>query len=313
MLLAELEPKDLVLVLISGGGSALLEIPKPGINLQHLRQVNQSLLRCGAPIEETNVVRKAMSLSKAGGLARLADPARVVALILSDVIGDRLEAIASGPTVLERVDPMEAIQILKTYDLWDGLPNAVRQALGPSPPDSSPLREPINILVGSNRMLVEAAIERAIELGFNPANVSYSLTGEAREVGEAVAHELLEMKPGGCLIQGGETTVTIQGDGLGGRNQELALAAAVRLAGAHNLALLSAASDGVDGPTDAAGAWVDGNVIVEARAAGLDAAAHLQENDSYTFFNRFDRLIKTGPTGTNVNDLVVGLKYTSDG
>jgi glycerate-2-kinase len=162
-------------------------------------------------------------------------------------------------------------------------------------------------------MLVEAAVKRAVELGFEPISVGSSLTGEARQVGEAVAQEMIAMQPGGCLIQGGETTVTIRGDGRGGRNQELALAAAIGLNGAHNLALLSAASDGVDGPTDAAGAWVDGHTIAKAEAAGLDAAAFLEQNDSYTFFSRLDALIKPGLTGTNVNDLVVGLKYTNGG
>jgi hydroxypyruvate reductase len=312
-LLHDLQSKDIVLALISGGGSALLEMPRPGISLQDLQQINQSLLRSGAPIEKVNVVRKAMSLSKAGGLARLAAPAQVVGLILSDVIGNPLEAIASGPTVLEQLDLSTAIQILQKYDLWDSLPGGVRQAFNQSSSTLTPAPQPINILIGSNHMLVEAAVKRAVELGFEPISVGSSLTGEARQVGEAVAQEMIAMQPGGCLIQGGETTVTIRGDGRGGRNQELALAAAIGLNGAHNLALLSAASDGVDGPTDAAGAWVDGHTIAKAEAAGLDAAAFLEQNDSYTFFSRLDALIKPGLTGTNVNDLVVGLKYTSGG
>lgn len=312
-LLSDLEPRDVVLALISGGGSALLEIPRPGISLEDLRQVTLSLLRSGAPIEEINLVRKAMSLSKAGGLARLADPAQVIAFIMSDVVGNRLEAVASGPTVFESIEPPAAIEILRAYRLWDGLPNPVCQAFDRSTSSYSPAREPTNILIGSNHMLVEAAVERAVELGFDPVSVSDNLTGEARKVGETIAEEMLTLVPGVCLIQGGETTVTIRGDGKGGRNQELALAAAMRLAGAGNAALLSAASDGVDGPTDAAGAWVDGSTISRARAAGLNASEYLDQNNSYPFFDNLGSLIRTGPTGTNVNDLVIGLKYNNGG
>jgi glycerate-2-kinase len=281
------------------------------LGLDDLQSITHSLLRSGAPIEHVNNVRTALSQSKGGGLVRMAAPAQVVGLILSDVVGNSLEAIASGPTVTGALDPDRPRQLLKQHQLWDSLPQSIHQAIKthPEPLPESP--SPINIIIGSNRLLVKAAQEKARELSFDPFHVGHDLIGEAREAGETIAQKLLECPPGGCLILGGETTVTVLGEGMGGRNQELALAAAIKLEGNHQAALLSAASDGVDGPTDAAGGWVDGGTIQDAKALGMDTKQALDENDSHTLLNRLGRLIKTGPTGTNVNDLVIGLKYTN--
>jgi glycerate 2-kinase len=213
--------------------------------------------------------------------------------------------------VTRPVDSEMPRSLLMKYKLWDSLPPSIQQAIATHPDPVSDVTSPINIIIGSNRNLVEAAKEKACELGFEPQFVTQDLIGEARQAGAAIAQKLLECPPGGCLIQGGETTVTVRGDGKGGRNQELALAAALKLAGAGQVALLSAASDGVDGPTDAAGGWVDGGTIQDADALALDAANCLEENNSYLLLDRVGRLIKVGPTGTNVNDLVVGLKYHS--
>jgi glycerate-2-kinase len=202
-------------------------------------------------------------------------------------------------------------RLLRAYSLWKTLPPSIQKAIesssGPSP-DSPP---PINLIIGSNQILVEAAKEKASELGFDPQLASLALTGEAREAGTMIAQKLLECPPGGCVIMGGETTVTIHGEGRGGRNQELALAASLKMDGVDQVALISAASDGVDGPTDAAGGWVDGSTVREAKALDLDVASSLEDNNSYPLLDRLGRLVKVGPTGTNVNDLVVGLKYSN--
>jgi hydroxypyruvate reductase len=289
----------------------MLELPKPGLCLDELQSITHSLLRSGAPIEHVNTVRTALSQSKGGGLVRMAAPAQVVGLILSDVVGNSLEAIASGPTVTGALDAVRPRQLLKKHQLWESLPRSIRQAINTHPEPLPENPAPINIIIGSNRLLVEAAQEKASELGFDPYHVVHDLVGEAREAGETIARELLECPPECCLILGGETTVRVLGEGIGGRNQELALAAAIKLDGNPRAALLSAASDGIDGPTDAAGGWVDGGAIQDAKALGIDTKQALDENDSHTLLNHLGRLIKTGPTGTNVNDLVVGLKYTN--
>ena len=309
--LAGLAVQDLVLVLISGGGSAMLELPKPGLHLETLQKLTDGLLRSGAPIEHVNIVRKAISQTKGGGLARMAAPAQTAGLILSDVVGNPLEAIASGPTVIEAQDPGMPRRLLTAYSLWKALPSSLREAIESSSEPSPESPPPINIIIGSNHILVEAAKEKASELGFDPQLVSLALTGEARKAATMITHKLIECPPGGCVIMGGETTVTVQGEGLGGRNQELALAAALNMDGVDQVALISAASDGVDGPTDAAGGWVDGSTVREAEALNLDIASSLEDNNSYPLLDRLGRLVKVGPTGTNVNDLVVGLKYSN--
>lgn len=300
---------DLVLVLISGGGSAMLEWPLEGIRLEDLQALTQLLLHSGAPIEDINVVRKAISQIKAGGVARLAAPAQVVALILSDVVGDRLSAIASGTTVLRRVPAEDACQVLARYNILQKVPDRIRTALEAAPVHRTSARRPGNHLVGSNRLALEAASAQARALGFHPRVINTRMHGEARLVAEGFARRLARTEPGTCLLMGGETTVTIRGDGKGGRNQEFALAASMVLPDAPRTAIMSLATDGVDGPTDAAGAVVTSELRERAEAAGLNLADALAANNSYPALKRLGGLIQTGPSGTNVNDIVIGLVY----
>jgi hydroxypyruvate reductase len=300
---------DYVVVLISGGGSAMFEHPLPGISLDDLRKLNASLLRSGAPIEDVNTVRRALSLVKAGGLARLAAPAVCVALIMSDVVGDRLSTIASGPTVLRPPSSEAARAILQQHSLWESSSQSVRAALSQKQASLRPSPRPMNILVASNRDVVQAAQVQAEELGFAVRILSRRMRGEARQVGRKIARRLAGTTGPQCLLMGGETTVTVRGRGVGGRNQELALAASLALDGVENVALMALATDGVDGPTVAAGAVVTGGTATRLRAAGVDPEAALDENDSHTALHACGALIRTGPTCTNLNDLVVGLAY----
>ncbi|HJX39972.1 MAG TPA: DUF4147 domain-containing protein [Anaerolineales bacterium] len=308
-LLAAVREIDLVIVLVSGGGSALMELPLPGIGVQDLRSLNRQLLASGADIAEINRVRRTLSQIKAGGLARLARPARVVALILSDVVGDRLSLVASGPTVLVGRDPAGARQVLERRGLWLSASDPIRRALEVGRSAGHQASRPMNVLVGSNRLMLQAAAEAAAGLGFQVRIVSRRMQGEARQVGARFAARLRRAPPGSCLIMGGETTVTLHGSGSGGRNQELALAASLDLEGAAGTAIMSFASDGVDGPTEAAGAVVHGGLPGLARSLGLDPAAALANNNSHPALQAVGALIHTGPTGTNLNDLVVGLAY----
>jgi hydroxypyruvate reductase len=308
-LLSKTRDQDLVLVLISGGGSAMLELPTPPITLDDLRQINNMLLRSGAQISEVNTVRKSISRIKAGGLARHAYPARVLSLILSDVIGDQLSMVASGPTVLRRPSPGEAGAILQRYQLSAELPQSVHQAILQRKSAVSPSRRPINVLIGNNRKVVEAAAQQAAALGFKPRILTTRAQGEAREVARKFAKRLLASRPGVCLLMGGETTVTVTGDGLGGRNQEFALACALAIEGREGVAVMCLATDGIDGPTDAAGALVDGKTAARARNQGMSPEGSLARNDSYHLFDQLGVLVRTGPTGTNLNDLVVGLRF----
>ncbi len=308
-MLAETTREDLVLFLVSGGASAMIELPRRGISVEDLGVTNQLLLASGAPIGEINQVRSALSQLKAGGLARLAAPARTAALILSDVVGDRLSAIGSGPTVLRKGDPEAAKQILQDYGIWGLVPNSIRNTLARPVEKPPSARRPINLLVGTNRMVVEAVAKQARKLGLRPQIVTDKMQGEARLAGWRLASLLRQAKPRSCLIMGGETTVQIRGDGLGGRNQELALGAATALEGESNFAVLSLATDGIDGPTDAAGARIDANSLKRARKLGFHADAALARNDSYPLLDAINALIKTGPTGTNLNDIAIGIKY----
>jgi len=294
-------PEDLIIFLLSGGASALLPLPAPGITLAQKQKITRSLLACGATIHEINCVRKHLSAIKGGKLAQLAYPATLLTLVLSDVIGDDLGAIGSGPTYPNLTTLAEARAICAKYGIDVEFP----QAAEPSN------RLPGSIVtVGSNALAVEAAAEEAKRLGYNTMILSTYLEGEAREVARvhaAIAKEIRAaggpVKPPACVISGGETTVTIRGKGLGGRNQELALAAALAIDGLRDVAIMSAGTDGVDGPTNAAGAIADGTTRDRSRALGLDAAAFLRNNDSYRFFEAIGDLIKTGPTGTNVADI----------
>lgn len=300
-------PDDLVICLISGGASALLPLPAPPITLAEKQKTTRLLLNCGASIHEINCVRKHISRIKGGQLARLVYPATLLTLVLSDVIGEDLDVIGSGPTVPDRSTLADAQAILDKYRIPKGLPRAAEET--PKPGDKI-FEKTRNVIVGSNALAVDAAVIEARRLGFHTLLLSTFLEGEAREVARvhsAIAKEIRAsgrpLKAPACVISGGEPTVTIRGQGLGGRNQEFALAAALDIAGLRDVAILSAGTDGTDGPTDAAGAIADGSTIARAQALGLNAAAFLANNDSYHFFEATGDLIKTGPTGTNVADI----------
>ena len=316
---------DLVICLLSGGGSALLPLPAAGIELEEEGQVTDLLLRSGATIAELNTVRKHLSAVKGGQLARLAYPAEVVALILSDVVGDPLETIASGPTAPDPTTFAEAQEILRRYGLWDRIPSSVREHIArgvagevpETPKPGDPVFSHIyNFIIGSNRLALEAARHKAEELGFNTLLLSSFVEGEAREVGKLLAAIAKEVDHSGnplskraMIIAGGETTVTVRGRGKGGRNQELALSAAIAIAGLENVVIASLATDGTDGPTEAAGGLVDGHTADRAWALGLEPSSYLEDNDAYNLLKRTGDLIITGPTNTNVNDLMLIAVY----
>jgi glycerate 2-kinase len=306
---SEAGPADLIICLISGGASALLPLPAPGITLAEKQKTTRLLLHCGASIHEINCVRKHISRIKGGQLARLAYPATLLTLILSDVIGDDLDVIGSGPTVPDRSTLAHARAILKKY----GIPNKLLAAAEETPKPGDKIFEKTRyVTVGSNALAVDAAAAEARRLGFHTLVLSTYLEGEAREVARVHAAVAKEIRASGrpvprpaCVISGGETTVRVRGKGLGGRNQEFALAAALDIDGLRDVVILSAGTDGTDGPTDAAGAICDGTTLGRAQTLGLNAAAFLANNDSYHFFEATGDLIKTGPTGTNVADIQV--------
>lgn len=311
--------KDLVIVLVSGGGSALLTAPVPGVSLEKLRILTNMLLASGANIHEINTIRKHLDLVKGGKLARAAYPAQVLTLILSDVVGDSLEMIASGPTVLDTTTFLEAINILRKYGIEQTAPAPILAYLragengevDENPGDGDPVFERVsNTIIGSNTIACQAAIEAAHSLGMEAELLTSSLQGIARERGAWFAEEARKralreqtsQRPL-CLVAGGETTVILEGDGLGGRNQEFALAAVATLEDIENVIVVTLATDGGDGPTDAAGATVTGDTLQRARNAGLHLDEYLRRNDSYHFFKPLDDLLITGATQTNVNDL----------
>ena len=314
-LLAQTTARDLVLALISGGGSALLELPQPGLSLIDLQTTTNALLKCGATIHEINCIRSRLSRLKGGGLARLAYPACVLGLVLSDVVGNSLDVIASGPTVPLVSSEAEAKAVVEKYRLNALLPPKVLGFLKQKPPVEEVLCPTSwsveNRIIASNRLAGEAAAAAAKKLGFDSFFLADDWQGEAREVGKRFARLLIENAGQGpkCFIVGGETTVTIRGNGKGGRNQEAALAAAIVIAGQPNIAVAAFATDGIDGPTDAAGAIVTGDTISCSHKLGLDPQQHLDGNNSYPFLSGLGDLIVTGPTGTNVNDLLFGLTY----
>ncbi|MBK9943393.1 MAG: glycerate kinase [Kouleothrix sp.] len=319
-LLAGLQPDDLVLVLISGGGSALLTQPAPGLSLADLQAMTRALLRCGAPIEQINTLRKHTTRLFGGQLARLAAPAHVAALVISDVIGSPLDVIASGPTTPDPTSFADAWAVVERYGLAGDLPPALvahlrhgmAGALADTPKPGEGLWARVhNTVIASNVIAAEAAVAAAQTRGFNAMLLTTYLEGEAREVGRVAAGLARELvlrnaplaRPA-LLVAGGETTVTLRGDGLGGRNQELALGAAEQLAGLPGALVVALASDGGDGPTDAAGAVVSGDTLARARAQGHSPAAFLARNDAYHFFAPLGDLLRPGPTQTNVNDLL---------
>ena len=310
---------DLVLCLISGGASALLPLPAPPVTLAEKQEVTRLLLASGADIHEINCVRKHLSAIKGGQLARLAWPARVEALLVSDVIGDNLDVIGSGPAAPDPSTFADAAEVLDRYGIRDKVPAAVRARIDqgvastldetPKPGDKLFARVR-NTVVGGNRLALDAAARHARQLGFRTLVLSSSVAGETREIARmhaAIAREVAEfgrpVKPPACIITGGETTVTLRGGGLGGRNQEFVLAAAIELAGSAGVVVLSGGTDGTDGPTDAAGAIADGGTVAAAAAKGLDARRYLDDNDSYHFFEAAGGLLITGPTRTNVMDV----------
>jgi hydroxypyruvate reductase len=307
--------RDLVLCLISGGASALLPLPAEPVTLEEKQATTRLLLACGATIHEINAVRKHLSAIKGGQLARLAAPATVLALLLSDVVGDPLDVIGSGPCAPDGSTFAEAWRVIEKFGLEEKIPATVRERLQAAVEETPKagqacFKRVTNRIVGSNRLAVDAAATAARAAGFRPLVLSTTIEGETREVAAmhaAIAREVLSSgRPARrplALISGGETTVTIHGDGLGGRNQEFALAGALALAGQAGVLVASVGTDGTDGPTDAAGAWADGATVERAARLGLDAAATLRRNDSYPFFDALGDLIKTGATGTNVMDI----------
>jgi len=301
---------DLVICLISGGGSALLTLPAPGLTLAHLRALTDALLRSGATINEMNTVRKHWSRLKGGNLARLIAPATSITLILSDVVGDPLDVIASGPTTPDTTSMKDALNVLERYGIEVPENGTAIFQETPKPGDSI-FEQGQHVIIGSNHAAAAAAVEEANRLGFNTLLLSTHIEGEAREAAKIAAALAKSARsqgypapPPACLVWGGETTVTVRGPGKGGRNQELALAAALALEGWSGILMMALATDGTDGPTDAGGAFVTGETAARARALGLDPRAALAANDSYPFFDALDDLIHTGPTGTNVNDLL---------
>ncbi|MFN0070172.1 MAG: glycerate kinase [Chloroflexota bacterium] len=319
-LLRELDSNDLVLGLISGGGSALLTLPRSGVQLHDLQATTSLLLRAGADINQLNTVRKHLDQIKGGGLARCASPAQIVTLILSDVIGDPLDVIASGPTVPDPTSFANVCSVIDQFDLWPALPPTVAGVLQrgragleqeTAKPGDPIFERVVTCIVGSNAQAAQAALGTAREQGWATIDLGSMLEGEAREVGRmlggfarSIAAEARPFAPPACIVAGGETVVTVRGIGVGGRNQELALGAAIAIEGLPDTLIVSLGTDGTDGPTDAAGAIADGSTLERARAHRLDAHRALAQNDSYGYFATLGDLLVTGPTRTNVNDLI---------
>jgi len=307
-------PRDLLICAISGGGSSLMAVPRAPISLTDLQALTSRLLACGAAINEINTLRRHLDTLKGGGFLRQTR-ATVVSLILSDVIGNSLEDIASGPTAPDPTTRADALAILQKYNLLADISPDILSVLETAPetlkPHDTRLENVQNIIIGSNLLAIQAGLKQAAQEGFQPYLLRADLTGEAREAARELCQSLRwacqRAEPVSrpfCMVAGGETTVTVRGEGRGGRNTELALAAVAELTNFPDVMLVTLATDGEDGPTDAAGAVVTGETWRRAEALGLHPLEYLRRNDSYSFFAALDDLIKTGPTGTNVNDLV---------
>lgn len=320
-LASQANENDLIICLISGGGSSLMPLPLGEVSLHDKRALTEALLRSGANINEINAVRKHISEFKGGWLAKRAYPATTISLLLSDVVGDHLDVIASGPTVPDPTTFEDAIKVLKRYGLWTEAPESVRRILldgkkGRIPetpkPDDAVFKRVHNFVVSNNRSACLAAHSKLRNAGLNVLSLTSYMEGEARHVGVMLAAMAQEIstsgnpisKPAG-IIAGGETTVTVVGEGVGGRNQEIALSAALKMVELDGVVVASINTDGLDGPTDAAGALADGKTIIRSWELGLSAEDFLRANDSYTFFSKLDDLIFTGFTGTNVNDISI--------
>jgi glycerate 2-kinase len=322
-LLSQTTKDDLVILLLSGGGSSLLISPVPGINLKDKIKLTDQLLKCGADIKEINAIRKHISTVKGGRLAQLAQPASVLALILSDVIGDRIDSIASGPAAPDRTTFADCMKIIRKYNLEDKIPSAIFRHLksgaegkvAETPKPGNPVFKKVrNVIIGSNRIALQAAKKKSDDLGYNTLVLPKPVAGDTTKAAlnhvylvRKIKYEGKPVRPPACVISGGETTVKIKGKGLGGRNQEFTLVVASGITSMENTVFLSVGTDGTDGPTDAAGAICDGDSIRRALERDLDTKLYLDKNDSYNFFKRLDDLIITGPTYTNVMDIHLGL------
>lgn len=316
-----IKKNDLVIVLISGGGSALCSAPISGVKPKEIQEMTQQLLACGAEIQEMNAIRKHLDQIKGGGLAELLYPATVTTLILSDVIGSPLDVIASGPTVPDTATFDTVSDIFDRYGLWNTAPTSICQnintglkgVISDTPKAGADCFTGVqNVLVADNVLACQTAVDVAKQNQLNAYLMTTSLNGEAREAGrvlvslmEQIRHHNTPFQTPVCLVFGGETTVTLQGTGLGGRNQELALGALRELAGLEDVLLVTLATDGEDGPTDAAGAWVSGESLVKANQMGLSVAEAMNNNDAYRFFTALNQIVHTGPSGTNVNDVTL--------
>jgi len=317
----EAEKDDLIISLISGGGSSLMPLPRGNISLVDKRVITDALLKSGATINEINTVRKHISDFKGGWLAKKAYPATILNLILSDVMGDPLDFIASGPTVPDSTTFADAVGVLKKYDLWAETPSSIREVLSDGEKGRVPetpkvgdkaFKRVYNVVIGNNRSASQAACSYLRSRGLNALLLTSTLEGEAKHVGTVLASIANEVRISGNpvhipagIVAGGETTVMVTGKGKGGRNQEIALSSALKLRASHGVVVASLTTDGVDGPTDAAGAIVDGKTLERAQKMGLDPLRYLVDNDSYHFFSELGDLVFTGPTGTNVNDVSV--------
>ncbi|HEU4552365.1 MAG TPA: glycerate kinase [Chitinophaga sp.] len=317
-LLAAVTPDDLVLFLLSGGASALLIDYPPGSGLEDVQALFDLLLKSGATIHEMNTVRKHVSAVKGGQLALKVCPATLCTLILSDVVGDDLDVIGSGPTVPDPSTFADTWDILEKYQLLQKIPAAIHAYLqqgvngmvAETPKPGAPgFRTTRNYLVGTNRIALQAAVQYATAQGYHTTLLSSEVTGNAQTLAQALAQQAIRWngpRPA-CLLMGGESTVVVTGQGLGGRNQQLALAAGITLQAHPHITLLSAGTDGTDGPTDAAGAVVNAAIMQKAAALGLQPQAYLANNDAYHFFAAAGGLIKTGPTQTNVMDVMIAI------
>jgi len=320
-ILSDLRPDDVVISLISGGGSALMPLPAEGIRLRDKVKLTRMLLLSGATIDEINVVRKHISAIKGGRLAGKAKPAKVISLIVSDVVDDPIDAIASGPTAPDRSTYRDAKRILEAYNLWKRCPEAIRRHIQdgiegkvketPKPGDPM-FGRVFNFIVANNKVALDAMTREAEKMNLESLVISSAIEGEARHLGTFLAGIAQEIetnnrpvKRPGVLVAGGEPTVMVLGKGVGGRNQEAMLSAARKIAGLRGIVLASIGTDGVDGATDAAGAIIDGQTVRRAEKMNLHVEEYLRNNDSYNFFKPIGDLIFTGPTGTNVNDIML--------
>lgn len=300
-------PDDLVLALVSGGGSALAEVLVPGVGLDDLRAVTAALLRTGAPITELNTVRRHLSLLKGGGLAAAAVPARVVTLVVSDVVGNPLEVVAGGPTVADPTRPEDALRVIGDRSI--DVPSAVAAALENRRAASGEHREGIVAVIADGAVAARAAQAAAVRLGIIADVGSTTLEGIARQVGAELAASALRLEPGTMAVYAGETTVEVRGGGRGGRNQELALAAGIALEESPGMLVASVGTDGIDGPTAAAGGIGDLGTVARGVTRGLDARSALDGNDSATYLAAVGDQLRCGPTGTNVGDVMVAYRW----